>query len=168
MKDEVLIRKLEVIWKKFTEEEQNIIRKTYNDSLKKTDNLSHEYNYLKNIRVIKQIKGKTTLGIPLFSQIIEKLNKFHVREDSILIGEKDITSELSNKERTFMLLLLSAKGKIIPRDEIAQAIWGVSWEEKYSDWALDRLAYRLRIKLNNLGIDPKLLKTVKKKGFVWE
>ncbi len=168
MKDEVLIRKLEVIWKKFIEEEQNIIRKIYNNNLQKTDTLSHEYNYLKSIRIIKQTKGKTSLGIPLFSQIIEKLNMFHVREDSILIGEKDITPALSKKERAFMLLLLSAKKKIVPRDEIAKVIWGASWEDKYSDWALDRLVYRLRIKLNSLGINPKLLKTVKKKGFVWE
>ncbi len=168
MKDEVLIRKLEVIWKKFTEEEQNIIRKIYNNSLQKTNILSHEYKYLKAIRVIKQSKGKTNLAIPLFSQILEKLNMFHVREDSILIGDKDITPALSKKERAFTLLLLSAKKQIVPRDEIAQSIWGASWEDKYSDWALDRLVYRLRIKLNSLGIDPKHLKTVKKKGFIWE
>lgn len=168
LKDEVLIRKLEVIWKKFTEEEQSIIQKTYNDRLQKTDILSHEYNYLKSIRVIKQIKGKSVLGIPLLSQVIEKLNQFHVREDSILIGEKDITLSLSNKERALMLLLLAAKKKIVSRDTVAQTIWGASWEEKYSDWALDRLVYRLRIKLNNLGIDPKRIKTLKKKGFIWE
>lgn len=170
LSSELMIKKLEVIWTKFIKKEKNIIRKVYFENIQELDTLTHEYKYLKSIRVIKEINGKTKLGIPLLSQIIEKenrLNKFQVRNNYIFIGEKEITSNLSRKERAFLYLLLSSKRKIVSRDKVAQTIWGKDWEEKYSDWAIDRLVYRIRKKFKTLGMDKNLLKTAKKKGFVF-
>ena len=66
-----------------------------------------------------------------------------------------------------MLLLLSSKKNLIFRDVIAQAIWGKDWQDKYSNWALDRLVFRIRKKLKSIGLEGELLKTVKKKGFIF-
>ena len=169
--DELMMRKLETIWMKFTDEEKDIIRKVHFGSVTEGDTLTHEYEYLKSIRVISELEGKPKLGILLLSQVIEKetrLSKFQLRGDNrIFIGEKEITMQLSRKERNFLFLLLAAKKKIISRDTAAQAIWGKDWEEKYSDWAIDRLVHRIRKKLKTLGLDEKLLKTVKKKGFIF-
>ena len=37
----------------------------------------------------------------------------------------------------------------LSRDEIAEIIWGKSWQSKYSDWALDKAISRLRRKINS-------------------
>lgn len=168
--DELMLRKLEVIWTKFTEKERDIIRKAYYGNLQESDTLRHEYDYLRTISIIKETGKKVELGIPLFSLVIEKENRlkeFRVKDDRIFIGERDITSALSRKERSFMLLMLTSLKKIVARDKAAQIIWGENWEEKYSDWAIDRLVHRIRKKLKALRIDEKLLKTVKKKGFIF-
>lgn len=168
--DELMLRKLEAIWTKFTEKERDIIRKTYYGNLQESDTLRHEYDYLRTIRMVKETGKKVELGIPIFSLVIEKENRlkeFRVKDDRIFIGERDITSALSRKERSFMLLMLTSIRKIVARDKAAQIIWGENWEEKYSDWAIDRLVHRIRKKLNALRIDEKLLKTVKKKGFIF-
>lgn len=170
LSSDLIIKKLEVIWSKFTKEEKSILYKASSNSIQEPDTLTHEYNYLKSISIVKEIDGKTTLGIPLFSLIIEKENRlkeFKVLNKRIFIGEKEITMNLSHKERLFMLLLLTSKKKIVSRDKIAQAIWGKDWEEKYSDWAIDRLSHRIRKKFKLLGLNEKLLKTVKKKGFIF-
>lgn len=168
--DGLLIKKLEIVWNKFTKDEQSIFRKIVLDTLQEKDTLTHEFHYLKSIRAILEDKEKVTIGIPLLTTIIEqenKLNKFKVRENNLFIGNIDITMKLTKKERILMLLLLSTKKRVISRDTAAKAIWGKDWEEKYSDWAIDRLVHRVRKKLKSLGIDEKLLKTVKKKGFIF-
>ena len=164
------MNKLEVIWGKFTAEEKNIIRKIYLGNIEQTDSLTHEYEYLKSIRVIIEKSDRIELGLPLLSKIIEKemkLDIIHVKHDQIMLGKNNLTNTLTNKEKLLMLLLLNSKKKIISREVIAQTIWGDCWEEKYSDWAIDVLAHRVRKKLNAVGIDENLLKTVKKKGFVF-
>lgn len=168
--DGLLMKKLEIVWNKFTKEEQSIFRKIVLDTLQEKDALTHEFYYLKSIRAIFEDKEKVRLGIPLLTTLVEqenKLNKFKVRENNLFIGNIDITMKLTKKERILMLLLLSTKKRIISRDTAAKAIWGSNWEEKYSDWAIDRLVHRVRKKLKSLGIDEKLLKTVKKKGFIF-
>jgi len=168
--DILLLNKLEVIWGKFTAEEKNIIRKIYLGNIEQTDSLTHEYEYLKSIRVIIEKSDRIELGLPLLSKIIEKemkLDIIHVKHDQIMLGKNNLTNTLTNKEKLLMLLLLNSKKKIISREVIAQTIWGDCWEEKYSDWAIDVLAHRVRKKLNAVGIDENLLKTVKKKGFVF-
>lgn len=168
--DNLMLNKLEIIWAKFTNEEKNILRKIYFKSLQITDSTSHEYEYLKRIRVIKEINSKAELGIPILLKVIEKelkLESIHIRDKGIWIGKNNITESLSPKEQMIMFLLLNSKNKIVPRNAIAQTIWGENWEEKYSDWAIDVLAHRIRKKLKLIGIDKTLLRTVKKKGFIF-
>lgn len=38
-------------------------------------------------------------------------------------------------------------GKLVTRDEVAQAMWGAQWVDKYSDWAIDKLISKLKGKL---------------------
>lgn len=167
---ELTVRKLEAIWSKFTDEEKKIIRKVFYRTIQKIDTFSHVYEYLRTIRVLKEKEKKIELGIPILSLVIEKenrLSELQIRDERIFIGEREITSVLTRKERSFMHLLLLSKKKIVARDNIAQVIWGKNADMKYSDWAIDRLAYRLRKKLKSLSIDEKLLNTVKKKGFIF-
>src|SRR3990172_6626707 len=104
-----MLRKMEVIWSKLTKEEKNILRKIHFRSLQKIDTLSHEYEYLKTIRLIKEINKKTALGIPLLSLVIERenrLSKLKIQDNRIYLGKKEITNFLARQERALMLHLL--------------------------------------------------------------
>ena len=52
-------------------------------------------------------------------------------------------------------------GELINRGALAQAIWGESWEDKYSDWALDKVMSELR---KNLAGHPEFGDLVTKRG----
>ena len=56
-------------------------------------------------------------------------------------------------------------GTVISRDEVAAIIWGnEEWEDKYSDWAIGQLIYRLRKKLE-YGSFSGTIETRKVRGF---
>lgn len=170
LKDKSLLMKLESILVKFTVQEQELILRTYDGLITDFDKQTHEYKYLLSIRMIKEISGKPSLGIPLLALIAEKeknLKNIELRNDRIFVSGSEIVDFLTKNEKKFLMLLLSRQRKTILRDELAKKIWGDSWEEKYSDWAIDRLAFRLREKMKKLGINEKLLKTVKRKGFIF-
>lgn len=170
LKDEALLLKLESIFLKFTPKEQELILKSAEKSLTDADRQTHEYKYLNSIKMIRERNGYPTLGIPILSLIVEKeknLRKIELREDKIFISGREIDGFLTNNEKNFLTLLISRQKKIILRDTLAKKLWGDSWEERYSDWAIDRLAYRVRRKMTQLGINEKLLKTVKRKGFIF-
>lgn len=157
--DDLLIKKLEIIWNKFTGIEKKLIKNYFNKILTSGDKTAPEYLYLKKTGVF---------DFPLLKLIIKRENKISRLKNAggrIYLNEIDITYELTKNERIFLDELLKNTGSVITRQKTAAAIWGNNWEEKYSDWALDRLAYRLRLKLKFIGIEPKLLKTEKKKGF---
>ena len=165
---EEMILKLETVWNKFTPEEKRVIEKVYFDTFESSLSLTHEYSYLKKIKAIIESDNKPALGIPLLAEILRRelrLKKFRLDRDKILIGERDISSNLSKNEKVFLTLLLNSKKQVVARDTIAASLYGQNWQENYSDWAIDRLSHRLRKKLNRLGIDSKLISTLKKKGF---
>ena len=57
--------------------------------------------------------------------------------------------------------LHTQNGMLVTREALAQAIWGESWEDKYSDWALDKVMSELR---KNLVRHPELGNLVTKRG----
>jgi len=168
--DTVLLRKLEIIWSKFSPLEQKIIRNVHLGTITEKETLSHEFEYLIKIRAIVKKDNSFILGIPLLSKVLERESRLETVKsvrDHILIGKKDITAMFSRQEKQFLLVLLASKKKILTRDTMATAIWGASWEEKYSDWAIDKLAHRVRAKLLRAGAPRDLFKTIKRKGFMF-
>ena len=56
---------------------------------------------------------------------------------------------------------------LISREDIAKVVWGdEEWEEKFSDWAIGQLIYRLRKKLE-YGSSLGAIQTEKGKGFIY-
>lgn len=170
LEDESLILKLESIYWKFTEKEQELILKTAENLLSATDRQTHEFHYLSDIRMIQDEKGQARLGIPLISLIIQKeksMRNIELKDGKVVVAGKDVEGFLTKKEIEMLRLLLSNPRKVILRDDLAPVLWGENWDKKYSDWAIDKLAFRVRKKISRLGIDEKLLKTVKRKGFTF-
>jgi len=54
---------------------------------------------------------------------------------------------------------------LVTRDQVAEAIWGRHYLEKYSDWSIDKSISILRKKLDALGFRSEYLTTLKKRGF---
>lgn len=166
-KDDMLLTKLETIWAKLLPEEKVILEKIAVHKLSEEDRKLPEYKHLQSIGAIKHSEGKDKLGVPLLSLVInntQKLNLWSSDSTNIFINNKPFTKMFSAKETKLMHLLISHKKEIMPRDRIAQELWGKEWEEKYSDWAIDRLLYRIRQKIKQLGFNSNLLKTAKRKG----
>lgn len=69
---------------------------------------------------------------------------------------------LQASESRVLVLLQSKAGQICSRDEIAQALWGKQWTEKYSDWMIDTLIYRLRHKI---PLHQEII-TVRNQGYI--
>lgn len=167
---ELLTKKLEVIWDKLVDEEKEILRKIENNNLTLDDRGSHQFSYLKSIRLIIEKNGKLSIGIPLLRRIIDKekvANGLILKDDGLFFNDKDISYLLTKSELRIIQLLIQNKHKIVTKNEIAQKIWGDNWEEKYSDWAIDRLIYRLRDKLKKIGYDESLIKTYKSRGILF-
>ena len=163
---ELMIKKLEVIWQKLTEEEKEVLRKIYGKNLNEETKNSHEYSYLKATRFIVE----DSIGIKILSYIIEKekkANQLSIKEDTIYFNNIDISYQLTKSELRIIKLLVQNKNKLITRNEIAQKVWGANWEHEYSDWAIDRLIYRLRLKLKKIGYDESLIKTYKARGIMF-
>ena len=74
----------------------------------------------------------------------------------------NINAKLTFTEEKTADLLLSKIDKLVKRDEIAQALWGSRWLEKYSEYMIDKTIYRLRKKLT----DSYKIVTLKKRGYV--
>lgn len=126
--------------------------------------------YLKTIKLVRENKNELTLGIPLFKYIINKekiANKLFLKEDVMFFNDIDISYQLTKSELRIIKLLVQNKNKLITRNEIAQKVWGANWEHKYSDWAIDRLIYRLRLKLKKIGYEEGLIKTYKARGIMF-
>lgn len=76
-------------------------------------------------------------------------------------------SSFSQTELTVLELLKTHKDTVISREDVARVIWGEDdWEERYSDWAIGQLIYRLRKKLE-YGSSSGTIETKKGKGFVY-
>jgi DNA-binding response OmpR family regulator len=62
-------------------------------------------------------------------------------------------------------LLLEKNGQTVSRDEIGQALWSDN-QEDYSDWAIDQLIARIRKRLKELSLSPKMVRVVRGKGYI--
>lgn len=168
---QLMVKKIEVIWEKFTADEKKLLKAAANSVLTADDKLTAQYHYLKTINVLKEKQGSVSLGIPLLAQVIQKeikANEIYLQGEKVFSDGKDLTYHLTPNEIKLLRLLLKNKGSLVARDIIAQALWEDSWEDKYSDWAIDKLINRLRSKLLQLEIDKQRLKTVKRKGIIFQ
>jgi DNA-binding winged helix-turn-helix (wHTH) protein len=169
--DPALVTKLSSIWEKLDTHQQEILRKVHFQTLNHTEIVSHEYAYLLAARLIRKTPETVALGIPLLSLVITRelaLSQWTIQSDMIYIGKKDVTSLFTKKEKLVLRLLVQSKKILVSRDVIASALWADASEEKYSDWAIDRLIFRIRKKLTTITPGREFISAVKKKGFIFK
>lgn len=126
----------------------------------------HSLNYLEKTGVINN--GKITIPF-LVSYIKDHLPKMmaEVKDNHIHINSVNVDNQFSKNEKRLFRILIEKKNFTVSRDDLASAIWPNSPEESYSDWAVDRLVARLRVKIKNLGMSEDLIKTVRNQGYIF-
>lgn len=72
-------------------------------------------------------------------------------------------SLLTFSEEKVLNLLLNKINKLVKRDDIAKALWGNLWLEKYSDYMIDKVIYLLRKKL----VVPYKITTFRNRGIIF-
>lgn len=64
---------------------------------------------------------------------------------------------LTRSQRSLLTYLESRPGQLVSKDDIAKVLWGDSWAERYSDWAIDQLLSTLRDKMTAIKHEGKII-----------
>lgn len=164
---EAMTLRLELISAAFSFKEKTILIKIANGSQgfnKKEDKTT--LNYLTKIGIINL---RHQITVPLFAEYLkgqEKTSHLVLQDNQLLINKVPVEDLFSRQEKRVLKKMLNQSGKIINRDALASVIWPSKTDQHYSDWAIDQLVKRLRKKLANLNLNPKIIKTVRSQGYL--
>jgi len=73
---------------------------------------------------------------------------------------------LSPTQRSVVSYFESHANIIISRDQLAEVVWGASWQDKYSSWAMDQFISTLREKLSMIRPISRIV-TKKGEGYIF-
>jgi hypothetical protein len=152
--DERIKLQSEELWENLEKHEQNLLLKIVNnESVTKEDR--KKGIYLWNTGFVATDRQKLKIFSPLFEYFVKERRK----EES-----KINVTEFSKKELIFFEFLKNNKDEICEREKIIEEVWPEAEELGISDWAIDKLAARVRAKLklqeNNFEIQ-----TIKTRGY---
>ncbi|OGH24207.1 MAG: hypothetical protein A3B47_04340 [Candidatus Levybacteria bacterium RIFCSPLOWO2_01_FULL_39_24] len=153
-KDERIILQSEELWESLNSIEQGVLLKIEKD-LKITSEERKSATYLWDSGFISEEKGKSGVFSPLFSH--------YLKQRQITKGNA-VSVDLSKKEHLLFTFLKSKINVICEREEIIEAVWSEVEELGVSDWAIDRLVARLRVKLKSQNAKFEI-QTVKTRGY---
>lgn len=129
-------------------------------------------DYLLKTNTIVKKSNKYAITVPLFANYIEatkrenhsiELNEKH----QIIINNLVTDPMFSRYEKKIMKFFLKYPATILSRERLAEVIWDDLTDENYTDWALDQIIKRLRVKLQQIGLTPHLIKTLRNRGFIF-
>jgi DNA-binding winged helix-turn-helix (wHTH) protein len=157
-RDERIMLQSEELWENLNSAEQDVLIK-----IKKGQEISDEEkksaSYLWDSGFIVEdpevLKGKSMIFSSLFSYYLEQRQ---------IVKNNNSGIELSRKENLLFTYLKSKIGIICEREEIIQAVWPEVEELGVSDWAIDRLIARLRVKLKSQNARFEI-QTIKTRGY---
>jgi DNA-binding winged helix-turn-helix (wHTH) protein len=157
-RDERIMLQSEELWENLNNTEQSVLVK-----IKKGQQISEgekkSASYLWDSGFItenSEISGeKPMIFSPLFNYYLEQRQISKNNGSGI---------ELSRKENLLFTYLKGKIGIICEREEIIQAVWPEVEELGVSDWAIDRLVARLRVKLKSQNAKFEI-QTVKTRGY---
>lgn len=153
-KDERIILQSEELWESLNIHEQGVLLKIEkNQKVSPEEKKSAAYLWDSGF-VVSSPAGEIVFS-PLFS--------YYLKQRQIA---KKIASrvDLSKKENLLFTYLKSRVGEICEREEIILAVWPEVEELGVSDWAIDRLVARLRVKLKSQKAKFEI-QTVKTRGY---
>lgn len=134
-------------------------------------NYESSLNYLVSTGIISKSRTQYRITVPLFTSYIKQITTAdkNLRFDGrgVYLNDTPIDANFTKLEREIFTFLIQKPNSLITREQIAAIIWPQDSAEKYSDWAIDSHISRLRKKFARLGLDEKMLETVKGKGVIF-
>jgi DNA-binding winged helix-turn-helix (wHTH) protein len=153
-KDERIILQSEELWESLEAPEQNVLLKVAKEQ-KVSPEERKIASYLWDTGFVVETQGKNSVFSSLFT---------HYLKQRQIVKDNGASVELSKKEHLLFTCLKSKTGAICEREEIIQAVWSEVEEFGVSDWAIDRLIARLRVKLKSQNAKFEI-QTVKTRGY---
>lgn len=105
-----------------------------------------------------------TKGIVYFHPLFEYYLKNRLKLDQLIKANKTPKDYLTGQELKVFNLLLQNINSVVTRDEIAKVMWENEWNDKYSDWSIDKVISNIKKKLFEAS-DKRTVKTFKGEGF---
>lgn len=93
-----------------------------------------------------------------------RLLRLDKRSRRVWIGDEELLPPLSVSQYQLLELLSDNPGRVVPRSELVQAVWGQEDAVGISEQALDALVRRLRDRLSSINPDHQFLVTVRGHG----
>lgn len=150
--DERIILESEELWESLNGEEQRVLLlAAQKQSIKDEDKVVSSYLWDTGF-----LTEKNTLFSPLLEQYVLQ------KEPQISQNTEEI--HLTRKEHLLFVLLESRFGEICEREDIIAKVWPEYQEFGVSDWAIDRLVARVRVKLREQN-SPYEIITVRTRGY---
>ena len=154
VKDERITLQSEELWESLGAVEQGVLLK-----IEKNQKINPEErksgSYLWNSGLVIEKDGKNKLFSPLFGFFLKE------RQAS---GKIRVNIDLSKKENLLFSYLKNNIGNICEREGVIRAVWAEVEEFGVSDWAIDRLVARLRVKLKSQNSKFEI-QTIKTRGY---
>ena len=138
------------IWESLKEGEQKVLIKALDEKLAEKDLGEAEY--------IRRT-GFITEDHKIFSALFEEYIKTKRME-----GKEKTSVDFTKKELALLTFLEKNKDQVCEREQIIEAVWPEAEELGVTDWAIDRLVARVRVKLKNQNSEKEIV-TVKTRGY---
>jgi hypothetical protein len=155
LSDERITLQSEELWESLSADEQMVLVRI----VKSEDIDAEDYEKGKYLWDTGFLQGKNDdpeLFSPLFKEYINQLDHEETK--------KKKTAHLTRKEHLLFTLLKEQMGEIVERESIVEVVWPESQEFGVSDWAIDRLVARVRLKLREQD-DPYEIQTIRTRGY---
>jgi hypothetical protein len=130
---------------------------------------SDALQYFTTTGMIQKRNGKYAPSGTIFLETLHRRTKrmeLTIEGSAITYNQTVINHVLSPSELTILHTLLTHRGTIVSRNDIATAMWGTQTDIKYSDWAIDKAISRIRKTLMTIGLPREMITTKKRQGFL--
>jgi hypothetical protein len=155
LSDERIMLQSEELWESLTADEQMVLARLVKGEVV-DDEDSERGRYLWDTGFLQGKPDKPVLFSPLFKAYITQLEQEEIK--------KKKTAHLTRKEHLLFTLLKEQMGEIVERESIVEVVWPESQEFGVSDWAIDRLVARVRLKLREQE-NPYEIQTIRTRGY---
>lgn len=155
LSDERIVLQSEELWESLSKEEKKILLQVVKKA-KAADIEKEKGVYLWDTGIVIEMNG----GIRVFSPLFERFLQ-HIEEEE---HKRNKVAHLTRKENLLFNLLKKDLGEICEREKIIEGVWPEYSEFGVSDWAIDRLVARVRVKLREQN-SPYEIVTVRTRGY---
>ncbi len=152
--DERIILQSEELWESLTREEKTVLLKIVNNEPLEEPEVE-DASYLWDTGFVITVDKHHQVFSPLLLNYVE-----HIAEKAIASG----SVYFSKKEHALFTVLQERFGSICEREEIIEAVWPETKDLGISDWAIDRLVARVRVKLKQQQ-SPHEIRTIRTRGY---